>query len=59
MSYQIRWEALADKDVRKTFPDSILALFLKLMDCTVDMEPLFKEIAASSVARVMIKKYDI
>jgi len=35
-SYRIKWEALADKDVRKTFAGSVSALFRELPECTVD-----------------------
>jgi len=37
-SYRIKWEALVDKYVRKTFADSISSLFRELSECTVDSE---------------------
>jgi len=48
-------EALANKDVRKTSADSLLASFRELPKCTADaaMEwQLFKAAAASSAARL-------
>ena len=58
-SYRIKWKALADKDVRKTFADSVSSLFRELLECTADAEVewrLFKAATASPAVRVCGRK---
>ena len=53
-------KALVDKDVRKTFADSVSCLFWELPECTVDAEVewwLFKAAVASSAARICGQKW--
>jgi len=34
--YRIKWEALANKDVRRNFANSVTSLFQELRECTAD-----------------------
>jgi len=54
-SYWIKWEALVEKDVRKTFADSLLSLFRDLPECKAKVDEewkLSKAVIASYAARV-------
>ena len=56
-SYRLQWKTLAEKDVRKTFAESVSSFFRELPECTVEVESnLFKAVVASSAARVCGQK---
>ena len=51
--YQIKCQALADKNVFRTFADNVSSLFWELPECTAEEEwRLFKTAVASSTTRV-------
>ena len=58
-SYRRKWEDLVEKDVRKTFPDSVLSLFRKIPECTANAEVEWqqsKEALPSFTAQVCGRK---